>query len=218
MVIGGENGETGKEEVLTSVEILNAQNVWKPLAPLNKKRECCAAVTIENKVFVFGGWNKDDNELNSCEMCDVSLNNYMNSRWTNLPNMKYRKQDNGIKYFASEKKIILVGGRNNNNNNNDNTAPKTIELYDLNKSQFIEYPQTQESHEHPAIVIPNLNLIYVIGNTGRNNNNSRNPWGIIEFYDIRNKKWNSGNELSNVLQIPYEDTKKRYFRCMLNCP
>ena len=67
----------------------------------------------------------------------------------------------------------------------------------------------------PGIIIENNNLIYVIGNDG-----SSSSWnhdiGVIEYYDIRDKKWNENeiDELNKIFDsslLPLDRNKKRYF-------
>ena len=64
-------------------------------------------------------------------------------------------------------------------------------------------------------MIENNNLIYVIGNDGRCNNNIDYPFGVIEYYDIRDNKWFKMNELTNLLNFSKEDCDKRCFQCIL---
>ena len=83
------------------------------------------------------------------------------------------------------------------------------------KNELIEYPPT--SHQHswkPAILIQNDNTIYAIGNYGSNPFSI--DFGVIECYDIRDKRWFVIDELNKILNITNEECKKRYFQCVLN--
>ena len=78
------------------------------------------------------------------------------------------------------------------------------------KNKFIEYPQTLKEHiMNPGISIENNNLIYVIGNC-KNVYVSR---GVIECFDIRDKKWFVIDELHKILDI---ENEKRSFQCIMN--
>jgi len=109
-------------ESVSTVEILNDKNTkWKYLSSMNYKRGECSAISIENKLFVFGGYNSnDDKYLNSTEMFDFNNNDNNNSmlnnlKWKNLKNMKHEKSNIGIKYFENKNEILLIGGYNNIN-------------------------------------------------------------------------------------------------------
>src|SRR5437763_631434 len=73
---------------LLYVEIMNDKKKWKYLSYMNNGHQDCSTTTIENKLFVFGGYNKNDGYLNSNEMYDFNNNNNnQNIKWTNLINM-----------------------------------------------------------------------------------------------------------------------------------
>ena len=42
---------------------------------MKEARIDCAAVSIEEKLYVFGGWNEDNRHLSSCECLDLSVDN-----------------------------------------------------------------------------------------------------------------------------------------------
>ena len=78
------------------------------------------------------------------------------------------------------------------------------------KNKFIEYPNTSQKHTcYPGIVIENNNLIYEIGNEGNF------PFGVIECFDIRDKKRFAIDELIKIFDNHHN--KKRLFQCVLNC-
>ena len=95
-------------------------------------------------------------------------------------------------------------------------------MFEINKNELIEYPKTSQKHQRkPGIIIQNNNLIYAIGNVDWDNNSKDNPFGVIEYYDIRDKKWNEIDELNGIFDssLPLVNkNKKRYFQCVLNIP
>ena len=220
ITIGGYNGNDGS---LSSVEILNDKKEWKYLSPMNNKRRQCSSIPIENKLFVFGGW--DNINLNLSEMLDLSDNNNANNannknlKWMNLKNMKYAKYSIGIKYFENKKQIILIGGYGNYAMNDE--ISRSFSMFEINKNEFIEYPNTSRQHSwKPGIVIQNNNVIYVIKNHGMKNNRVEYSFGVIECYDIRDKRWFEIDELNKIFSAMNEESnnnkKERWFQCVLN--
>ena len=63
---------------------------------------------------------------------------------------------------------------------------------------------------YPGIAIENNNLIYVIGDAFVYSN----LWGgVVECFDIRDKKWFIIDKLSNILNI---NNEKTMFQCVFN--
>ena len=224
ITIGRYNDE---DDYLSSVEILNDQNEkkeWKYLSSMNNKRDNCSLTSIANKLFAVGGREDDYQYLNSSEMCDLNddknknqneVNQFISSssKWINLTNINHKKQSIGIKYFQNKNEIILIGGFNHHNLEE---SARSFSMFEMMKNKFIEYSKTSQKHSwRPGIVIENNNLIYIIGNNGYNNNSEDYPFGVIECFDIRDKKWFEIDELSKIFHNI--DNKKRYFQCVLNC-
>src|SRR5436853_2336961 len=102
-------------------------------------------MSIQNKLFVFGGYNDEDKHLKSIELYDLESNdnkdNNKNNKWNNLSNMKYGVYLNGIKYFQQKNQIIIIGGFDKNYNN------KLFMIYDKYKNECIEYINTLYNHK-----------------------------------------------------------------------
>ena len=77
---------------------------------MNIERYNCSSTTFENKIFVFGGWNLNSNEMYSFDNNTINTNN----KWINLNNMKNNRCSNGIKYYQIKNQIILIGGNHVN--------------------------------------------------------------------------------------------------------
>jgi len=204
---------------------------------MNKKHHHCSSITIENKLFVFGGCNDDEPFLSSNEMYDFNTINNVDKnnnaitksifswlsdkndlKWKNIANMKYGKKVSGAKYFKNTNQIFLIGGVNSDKTIETNIS-KTCSVYDITKNEFIEFPNTLEEHRwKPGIVIDDNNhkLIYAVGNNGA----LKNSWGIIECYDTRAKKWFHVSELNKILNNNNNDCdkeKKNWFQAVSNC-
>ena len=154
-------------------------------------------------------------------------NEIKNLKWMNLKNMKYAKQSIGIIYFENKNEIILIGGNAEMlymyPSSRDEETPRSFSMFEIVKNECIEYPKTSQKHSwKPAILIQNNNTIYVIGNNGMNNNRVDHPFGVIECFDIRDKRWFEIDELNkifnsfNSFNSTNNDNKKRWFQCVLN--
>ena len=116
--------------------------------------------------------------------------------------MKNNRRSNGIKYFKIKNQIILIGGYHYENY-------KSFEMFDIIKNKFIQYPDTLKIHRRkPGIVIENNNLIYIIGD-----NMTFKSWGVIECFDIRDKKWFIIDKLDKILEF---GNNERWSQCVLN--
>ena len=128
---------------------------------MNKKRYHTSSTTIQNKLFVLGGYNDDDFYLKSIELYDLDSNdnkdNNKNNKWNNLSNMKYGVGRNGIKYFQQKNQIIIIGGDCENDNN------KLFMIYDIYKNECIAYPNTLYDHSlKPGIVIEIITIFMLL--------------------------------------------------------
>jgi len=174
---------------------------------MNNKREHGSSVTIQNKVFVCGGYDDQIKHLKSIEMYDLENDVYdgNNNGWTHLLDMKYGVFGSGIKNFQNKNQILLIGGEDNNDNSH-----KLFFTYDIHKNQCIQNPDTLQSHSFkPGIVIENHDLIYVVGDRGYR----YSGWGVVEYYDIRSNKWFFLENLNKLLNL---DTDNRLFQCILH--
>ena len=58
---------------LDSVSVWNLRTKEWSTYKMKEARKGCAAVAIEEKLYVFGGWNRDYRRLSSCEYWDLSI-------------------------------------------------------------------------------------------------------------------------------------------------
>ena len=196
ITIGGY--DSNNNNGLSTVEIMNDKKQWKYLKSMNIERTSCSSTTFENKIFVFGGYELNSNEMYSFDNNTINTNN---NKWINLTNMKNNRFVNGIKYYQIKNQIILIGGNHDEN-------IKSFEMFDIIKNKFIEYPCTLELHRwKPGIVIENNNLIYIIGDE------MFNSYGVIEYFDIRDNKWFIIDKLDTILEFGNEI---RWSQCVLN--
>ena len=71
---------------------------------MKTKRDGCAAVSVKNKIYVFGGFY-DVERLSSAEVYDITT-----QKWTQLPQMKQKR--GGCVATAVGNRIYIVGGQN----------------------------------------------------------------------------------------------------------
>src|SRR5262249_16458764 len=133
ITIGGKNNNN--YNILSNVEIMNDNKQWKYLKSMNISREDCSSTTFENKIFVFGGFELNSNEMYLFENNNINNINNKNNKWINLKNMKNNRCRNGIKYYKIKNQIILIGGYHIG-------TCKSFEMFDIIKNEFIQYPST----------------------------------------------------------------------------
>src|SRR2546422_727071 len=84
------------DKYLASVEINEDKKEWKYLSSMKYKRHNCSSTTIQNYLYVFGGWNCEDGYIDSNEILNLNVsnnnNNNNNLKWTNLNKMINEKQ------------------------------------------------------------------------------------------------------------------------------
>jgi N-acetylneuraminic acid mutarotase len=81
-VAGGLETENCIED-LNSAEKYNSQNqTWQKLPNMNKKRKSCSGCYLDNKFYVIGGQDEQNNDLTCGEFFDE-----MTNKWYLIPNM-----------------------------------------------------------------------------------------------------------------------------------
>merc|ERR1719246_357250 len=79
--IGGYNSDDKincDKNYLNSVEVLDPDtNLWSPAPPMNKRRWCPGAATLDGKIYVAGGYD-GSSHAQSVEMFDPSENMWKN--------------------------------------------------------------------------------------------------------------------------------------------
>ena len=129
-IVGGWDDES--RSPLKSVLVWNLRTKEWSTYEMKERRESCAAVAIEEKLYVIGGFNENDGRLSSCECLDLSVDSDT-SESVSLPSMS--EEMNGCAAVVYDKtKIVVLGGWNGSRN-----LP-TVEMFDAIENVWTELP------------------------------------------------------------------------------
>ena len=104
-VIGGNNYDGHNYKSLSSVDVFDTiTQEWSSIPNMKTKRNGCAAVSLKNKIYVFGG-HDGYNFLSSAEVYDITT-----QEWTQLPEMKEKRKNCAVTVVGN--RIYVVGGYN----------------------------------------------------------------------------------------------------------
>ncbi len=144
-IIGGHGGYGW----LSSVEVFDTiTQEWSSLPNMTTKGDECAAVSVGNKIYVFGGWY--GTYLSSAEVYDVTTQG-----WTPLPDMKEKRS--ACAATAVGNRIYIVGGRDGS------TYHSSCEVFDTSTNTWSSpIPDIKEKRSSCQAVTIGPN-IYVMG-------------------------------------------------------
>ncbi len=103
-VIGGHAGFYGDYIEYSSAEVFDTvTQEWSSVPNMTTERGGCAAVSVGNKIYVFGVRNRRFKFLSSAEVYDINT-----QKWTQLPDMKVKRLV--CRATAVGNRIYIVGG------------------------------------------------------------------------------------------------------------
>ena len=94
-------------------------NTWRNMPSLQDIRVCPSVCTLDNKIFVLGGWGDT-----TCEMLDLSDDD---PHWRYIAQMNREHFGGGA--VVIERKIYVLGGVHTTN----------VEVYDVDQGILMEY-------------------------------------------------------------------------------
>merc|ERR1712018_1077787 len=103
--IGGLRTENTMETIK-----LNASGTWKQQSmPFSVKSHC--AVVLDNNIIVIGGYDKNDNYLDT-----VWIYNVVNKDWTEGPKLNEKRNGHACLVDEETRTIHVTGGKDENHN------------------------------------------------------------------------------------------------------
>jgi len=170
ILLGGLNKQG---ETLGSVEALDLETQkWSLLANIliPTPRSGCVAVTIENKVFLLGGWS-DGKALACCEVLDL-----VTMSWDKLPPMNTQRS-NFAACVVEGNLIFVVGGFYN-------PTLDSVEIYDTEKQRWEPLPPMSTPRKGCAATAVEES-VFVFGGEGESGNKLRST----EVFHLGDLKW-----------------------------
>ncbi len=139
---------------------------WTGIAAMNQMRPGLAMVTVDQKLFAFGGYNGRRYFLSSVERYDRESN-----RWEMVSPMPTNRSNPGAAVFNGW--IYVCGGWNGTN------ALSVCESYDQTRDQWQTVAPMMETRSDLSLVVLNERL-YALGGGG---------WKSVEVYDVNKNEW-----------------------------
>ena len=127
-IVGGER----HGRPLRSVSVWHVRTKKWSTYEMKEARSACAAVAIEEKLYAFGGWNRDNGDLSSCECLDLSVDSDT-SESVSLPSMSEERRDCAAVVY-DKTKIVVLGGWNGSR------YLPTVEMFDAIENVWTELP------------------------------------------------------------------------------
>jgi N-acetylneuraminic acid mutarotase len=150
LVVGGRDEQLND---LRNVELYNIfSREWADLPPLRQPKRDCAAIVVNDKLYVFGGYSRWC--LSDCEVLDLSQ---PDSQFTHLPNALPQALSNTVVVSKGDW-IYVIGGFNGSSSVN------TVYALDTRTRQWNgKLPPMNATRRLPAAVIFNDTLLVVAG-------------------------------------------------------
>ncbi|VDK31506.1 unnamed protein product [Taenia asiatica] len=168
--LGGHNGEN--QGRLDTAERYNLdENLWQPIASMNRIRSDAAAAELYNRVYVAGGF-EGRRYHDSAEYYDADAN-----QWTLISRMHSPR--GGISLVAHESYIYAIGG------NDGNTRLRSIERFDptTGKWEIVGQMNRRKSNLSSAVLGDD---IYIIG--GWSDEPEAGILSLVERFDTKTRE------------------------------
>ena len=168
IVVGGHDKQHTR---LSSVEMYDiSSRKWTKLPPFRKPKYNCAAIVVNDKLYVFGGYSRS--YLSECEVLDLSQ---PDSQFTRLPNDLPQAFSHAVAVSKGHW-IYVIGGWNNGYLN-------TVYALDTRTNQWNDkLPPMKEKRQFPAVAILDDTLV-VAGGCNKEYLKS------VETLDLKTSKW-----------------------------
>lgn len=184
-IIGGSIGEPYAQShttAISKVEVFDpVTNKWETKTNMPTSRAWTKAVSVNNKIYVFGGVNHSSFELNTVEMYDPATD-----KWVTKSNMLSGLHAVGLAEYNG--KIYIIGGGNNN------SVKNTTQEYDPQTDTWVlkaDMPTARDALE----TITYKGKIYAIG--GITSGSAAISTNVVQVYDPGQNKWETIESLNN---------------------
>ena len=124
-------GGLGDDDFLSAVERYDPKlNTWTQIVPMSEKRGCACGVSLEKKIYVFGGTVDalSRHARVSCEVYDATLN-----EWHSIASMHVPRFHASAVLLRDQ--IYVFGGIGSESVDRHNS--RMVECYDVQKNQWV---------------------------------------------------------------------------------
>jgi N-acetylneuraminic acid mutarotase len=177
IVVGGHDKQHTR---LSSVEMYDiSSRKWTELSPLSQPKWNCAAIVVNHKLYVFGGFN--GSKLSECEVLDLSR---PDSQFTRLANDLPQALAFSV-VVSSGHMIYIIGGRINYDSKYDLNV---VYAFDTRTNQWNDkLPPMKETRCLPAVAILGDTLVVAGGYINKGVSNKYHV--SVETLDLVTGKW-----------------------------
>ena len=165
-------GGSIKGEYVDSIDVYNLETkTWSTFC-MKEKHGRCAAVAIDEKLFILGGWNGSQC-LSSCKTYDTR-----NQELHFFTQMSAAKAGHAAVVYDNTN-VVVLGGRNGA----DQIFFKTVEMFDTINKNWIRLPLMHTPRNNFAVGVTGS---YIVAAGGYNNSGLLNS---VEIMNMKNRTW-----------------------------
>ena len=173
LVCGGLNTETFKACSNVSCVDVNKLGDVEAYPPMKTEREGLKVVYLKGDIFVFGGWNKDNDLIKSVDKYSLTSNT-----WSQIAEM-----NNDCIFFslcAFIDKIFIIGGKK------DGVRTNGCLQFDTSDYSWKEIAKMNEARSCAACAVFEEKIVFSGGLS-----NNRDNLNTVESYDVLPNKWST---------------------------
>ena len=177
-IIGGITTNLLEGFVTKKIEVYDiSSNIWKALKDMPAQRHHAAIATIQNKIYVIGGFdNVDFNPVNTLFVYDIQ-----NDNWSQAQKLPIKSGAGDAVTFNN--KIYFFGGANK-----QHTLDTSL-MYDPFTNSWTVLQPMPTPREHIAVTVID-SLIYITAGRG-----STDADKLLQIYDPKTNTWTNGTPL-----------------------
>ena len=152
---------------------------WKKTASMETPRDKFGATAIEEKIYVAGGFNIDDDDDNDNygKLSSVEVYDSIFNEWSPFPNMNHKRAGFGLKSVGGQ--VYAIGGSGGDSDS------LSGEMFDPATNKWTAIPDMKEGRVCCAACAIGDEL-YVIGGYDGNKSVS-----LVEVFNTKEQKWSS---------------------------
>ena len=99
-------GNSGNRDFALCETYSVVENYWKPIAPMNCRRNGSSCISLENYLFVFGGNQLDIGSVDSIEKYSIDLN-----KWSICRIRLRQAVHDSLSFYLGGNRVLIFGGQ-----------------------------------------------------------------------------------------------------------
>ncbi|XP_041375350.1 kelch-like protein 26 [Gigantopelta aegis] len=152
---------------------------WEEIEPLPGGRTQHAGTTLDNRLYICGGFQEDEGVLD-----DLWCFNADSNQWERGSSLLVPRADHAM--FTHGNKIYVIGGWYYDPNTRQRVMASSIDCYDVDRMTWETVGSLNESRLYATYTLLN-NVIHVVG--GWRNGKYRQKCRSIDKFDLDTRRW-----------------------------